>query len=239
MRYIKKTLFRLVNIIPAIGGLLVLCLGLVAGDQVAWAQSSSDTKTAKFGRGGQQIPFGEDNQYLHDLLRLQTQIDLLSHLRNRQDSINAMAEHYSKIGVPFVPPAPSRSICQEIPPNVLCAEHYPDLYPGFMNKFQSSESQPLPRLDQLPIVQRIDEVEESQKEELKEISFVWTDISCMNGVCEAVIMPDIPDTVARYTIEQGDQLPSGETITGISSKGIEMLSSDGQSMRLEPAPTGQ
>lgn len=174
------------------------------------------------------------NRYLTTFLALQRQNVLLTKLLERERSIMDMVANYKRIGIEYEPPKPDLKTCQEIPLNLACAVAYPDRYGSFL-----PPPAPLPAVPIMPVAVSTDELPQavellSPDAGIKDL--VWTDITCLNDNCRAVITPDPSDSSARYSVKVGDALPPGGVVQSISYLGVVILHGR-ETITLEPAPT--
>ncbi len=158
-----------------------------------------------------------ENEYLGNTIQLQFQISLLNQMIQRQGGISRLQEAYSSLGVPFEPPPPPRSICEELPLNMPCHRAYPRLY-----KYTFTGA-PIP--DPLDITELMDEPEPVEvPDDAYEVTtdFTWAEIRCKNLECQAVITEDDRENTRR-TVVSGDILADGAEIIRISVKGVQVL----------------
>lgn len=205
---------------------------LMTGMSICYAQQS-ETRQAI-----QQIPFGSDNLYLSDIIRLQEQITVLNKLLQKQRVVNQMSEHYASLGAVFTPPIPPSHVCSTLPPNDLCADAYPSMYPDYIRRQAPQRRVEVPKLVTVipDVAMSVDDIEDDSKESLKEAQFGWTDITCLSVECRAVVQPlGDEQSTSRYTVQVGTQLPNGYEITQISSKGI-VVRKGQSSIGLMPVP---
>lgn len=176
----------------------------------------------------------QGNRYLNTFLMLQRQNVLLAKLLEREKSLKDMTASYKKIGIEYDAPKPDLSLCQELPANLACAVAYPDKYGSFL-----PPPAPLPAVPVMPVIVSTDELPQavellSPDAGIKDL--MWTDITCLNDQCRAVITPDPSDAAARYSVKVGDVLPPGGTVQSITYMGV-IIDHKGSSIPLQPAPT--
>lgn len=186
------------------------------------------------------VPAKEALSYFKTYLVLQRQNALLEKLLEREEMSLRTAESYGKIGFPYEPSKPALSLCREVPANMACATAYPDLYAGFMPAPSEPVMPNIPMPEKSAVIsapdaglpQDIDQL--SPDAAIKEL--MWTDITCLQSICRAVITPDPGNAKARYAVNVGDQLPPGGVVQSISSNGVTIA--HGKDMiTLLPAPT--
>lgn len=174
------------------------------------------------------------NRYLNTFLALQRQNVLLTKLLAREKSLVDMVGNYKRIGITYDPPKPDLTMCQELPLNLACAVGYPDQYGSFLPPPPS-----LPAVPIMPVIISSDDLPkavETLSPDAGLRDLLWTDITCLNTVCRAVITPDQNNAAARYSVKVGDSLPPGGTVQSISYGGV-VINHKGETITLEPAPT--
>lgn len=197
------------------------------------------------------------NQYLRDLIKLQYQNYVLEALLARQSEIERVAEAYANLGIDYRRPAPPLGVCRELPANALCMSFYPNLYPEVM---QGAASQMRQQVEEIvTLLQQADaqtqsiidkaknaEATETTAEEVDvsgpEREYRWSDITCLAGVCEAVIK-DVKNAAFAQTVRLGDVLPGGAQIVGISAAGVDIVQPEEeedtpQRVAMAPLPIG-
>lgn len=213
-----------------------------------------------------EIDFDRDNIYFRDLLILQKQIAMIEKLSERETKINEIITAYNEMGLDMEYPPPNRDWCEQIPANLICAYHYPNMYENYDTK-EIFDPSPKPIKDQKKRKEKVappprnpleglssipmDVAQQSQEEKnlLKEMVFVWVKINCLADDCRAVISPihtDINEQGQksekllknlRYTIRKGDTLPDGRRVARISADGVTISDIYGQGLsQLNPAP---
>ncbi len=183
-------------------------------------------------------PIAASNPYLETFLTLQRQNALLAQLLEREKSVAAMVISYKKIGIAYDAPKPDLNLCLELPKNLTCALAYPDRYADFL---------PPPLPTAMPVIPVIPVTVSNSDELPKDVDtlspdfglkdLMWTDISCLQGSCRAVITPDPSNPSARYSVKAGDALPPGGTVNRISNDGVTITANSGKLIDLPPAPT--
>jgi hypothetical protein len=63
----------------------------------------------------------------------------------------------------------------------------------------------------------------------------WTNVTCLQTDCSAVITPDPNDPRARYRVTTGEKLADGAVVSRISAEGV-TLENNSKSVLLDPAP---
>jgi hypothetical protein len=174
------------------------------------------------------------NIYLETFMTLQHQNAVLRQLLEREKSIVTMVKSYKNIGINYDAPKPDLKTCQELPKNLSCALAYPDKYADFL-----PPPMPLPAVPVIPVAISTDDLPQpivklSADSGLKNL--MWTDITCLQGSCRAVITPDPSDPAARYSVKAGDSLPPGGTVERISYAGVTIVKGS-ETITVPPAPT--
>ncbi len=183
------------------------------------------------------IRFGGSNPDLQAIIQLQYQMQMLQRMIERERAVNRMVEAALAIGVtdPDIP-APSYTVCRQIPANIVCAQAHAGIY----ENYSVDRIVPLVPID--PIAKAVPpiplndaslplDIAEMQPSE----TLYWMDITCMGLKCSAVVSPEPANANARYRITIGDTLPDGATVDGISANGV-TLKHGKQEIRLDPAP---
>jgi hypothetical protein len=216
--------------------LLILCLVLLVGMgvQPACAQFDSNKPPAE-----PPLQFGQKNPQLKTILALQEQLQLLRRLIDHENAVNQMVIAATAIHItdPVIP-TPDREICNAVPANIPCAQAYPSLYSNYS---VAPEKHPVAAPVSLPIV--ADAVKEISKEKkppkakpmIEYAAIFWTNITCLNERCSAVISGNPKDPKASYRIMTGEKLPDGSVIHAISAAGVTILR-DNKIVQLDPAP---
>lgn len=205
-----------------------------------------------------EIEFGQQNEFFSTLLTLQKQNAMIEKLIAREKEITTISDSYMDMGLDFAAPPPNRDLCEQIPPNKVCHFYYKGMYKDY-----NPVIVPLPEIQNtvtiddngdvavvppsLDIPKMLSEQTKDEKEQLKESQFAWTNITCKQGECRAVVTPifvtldedgvehkDINE-MYRYTIRVGEELPSGAVIKSISGSGVN-VSHNGKETVMEPAP---
>lgn len=172
-----------------------------------------------------------ENPYLNTYLQLQQQIALLHRLLERERSITDMTQNYKRIGLDFNPPKPDMALCRQLPDNLACALAYPDHYADFL-----PPEAPLPPMTFAPVT--VTDIPQSISELSADFDIdhlLWTDITCLEMQCRAVITPNISNKGARYAIKVGDRLPQGGVVESITAQGV-FVSRGNKLITLSPAP---
>lgn len=173
------------------------------------------------------VPLPESrNAYLSGILSLQSQIGLIQKLSERQESLTRLEEAYNDLGIPFTPPPPPRSVCEKIPPSVVCVTAYPDLMRVSLPP-EDLEETPIPTVEAPQTREETPEPEEIGP------AYRWTDVSCAGGNCRAVLV-DEDDAGTRRTVSEGDALPDGTIVSRISFEGVR-VTQGGKDITLMPA----
>lgn len=192
----------------------------------------------RFGDGSAFAPakFGENNAQLKAVLALQYQMQILRRMIEREKSVNAMIVSAVAIGVsePRIP-KPDQALCLQVPANIPCAQAYKDIYPDYsvakteapvpMPSAEMTATMPAIGADQLPALPQAAAAD----------TLYWTDVTCLQQKCTAIITPDPKNPRARYRVTTGDVLADGAIVSGISANGV-TLSDKKKSVTLDPAP---
>ncbi len=220
MNILMKTIFViLITLIPSMAAHHAHAQGIFGANQIQKPQETPE------------IQFVYNNDYMSSILQLQNQVALLEKMIDRQEELNQIAENFSDIGVPFEMPAPEYDICKQLPGNDVCAEFYADLYQDYVLS-SARLPQLMPPLD-LP---KTSKASAPVVEDVSVSDFVWSEITCLNQACKAVIAPTYGDDMTRQTVYVGDQLPNGLIVEDISLGG--MFASNGSKIiEIKPAPS--
>lgn len=194
-------------------------------------------------RGNYQVALSSmKNELMRDVFILQNQINIIEGLVIRQGEIQTIANNYAKIGVPFKQPPPSRSVCAEIPLNILCFSSYPDL-PVNVETMAKAEELFRYRQQELldEIIAEIMNVEVvspnddnvANVESIRRMDYHWADIRCKESRCSALLVTDEGND-SRFRVNVGDIVDSGKLeITNITKTNVEALRK-GEKIRIKP-----
>ncbi len=240
-RVLRSNLF-LVSL-PRLAGALVLA-GLLSGvSSPAWSQAKQANalpafafprddmreRAARENWTSKPVPVPQaQNPYLGGILQLQDQIELIKKLSERQETLAKLRETYGALGIPFTAPPPTRSVCEKIPPSLVCVEAYPDLLKVAMPMEDLGEN--------LPVVPSVAVAPTPDPGPVEDVGpdYRWTDVSCAGGTCRAVIV-EADDGRARRTVAEGDTLSDGETVVSrIAFEGVR-VTHGGKDWALMPA----
>jgi hypothetical protein len=208
----------------------LLVLGLLGFSPVVHAQAFSTVAPP--------ARFGNDNPQLKDILQLQYQMQLLKRLIERERVANNMVSAAIAIGTldPTVP-KPDRDLCTQVPANIACATAYDDLYPGYSVKpIEKPVIAAIP-----PSLSNIASLPGSMKDAANAaidalgMKLFWTDVTCLQKKCSAIISPKPSDPAARYRVSVGEKLPDGSVVDAISASGVTLMRGK-KAIKLEPAP---
>jgi hypothetical protein len=215
----------------------ILLSGLVAVSlMVALA---SPAVADPFGASPRVTPtFGKDNDHLRKILALQYQMQILKRLIERERIANNMVQAAVEVGV-FDPevPKPDRDLCAQVPGNIPCALAYSDLYADFSVK----KTAPPPMLVAIDPPKSDDDTKEPVTPvqeavvEMLGAQMFWTDITCLEEKCSAVISANPADPTTLFRVKVGETLPDGGVVSGISVNGV-TLKRGNKEVKLEPAP---
>jgi hypothetical protein len=193
-------------------------------------QDNSNTLNDNMVSGQSNSLLAIKNPLMRDILIIQDQINILEGLIERQAEIQNIANNYERIGLKFDQPAPSISICQQLPVNVLCLAHYPDLE---VNKSIIGDGVERAQQRQVDAIQSaIDQIniEVAQENNITqqdmgattdEPTYGWLDIKCLNGNCSALLVNN-DNSALRMRVKVGDYLGNngGYKITSISNTDV-------------------
>jgi len=190
------------------------------------------------------VTFGDKNDQLKALMKLQYQIQVLKRLIAHEKAANDIMKSAIDLGdINPAPVPPSQSLCEEVPANIPCAQSFKDLYTGYSveRKKPPEAAKPaappapslvagsdVPALEAAALPENVEALPEGTK-------VYWTDITCLGGTCTAVITPDPTDKKARYRVSVGEKLPDGSVISSISATGV-TVKQNKKTVPLEPAP---
>ena len=207
--------------------------------------------------------FGKNNQYFNDVVTIQYQISLLKILIERQSQNVQIAESFRSIGLPYKEPAPSRSVCEEIPKNLLCVTFYPEIYgiediaPINTSKTEISlqdliNGRPNPA-KRAPVIHGLKKEpaktapkkkqkpkKEDKKVEVFDPPYQWTEINCLKGTCRAKLINTNSKMVKL--VYAGDMVPSSndneEIVVGdVQFNNIVLVNQKGETKAIRPAPS--
>lgn len=180
--------------------------------------------------------FGGDNAQLRDMLALQYQMQLLKRLIEREKAANNMIQAALNVGVsgPAIP-LPDRALCEQVPANMPCADAYKGLYADYTAAPAKLTPLPAPIPQPSANPALLAEVKDDIVEQVMLSSFYWTDITCLQDRCSAVISPDPANPMSRYRVSVGEVLPDGGVISAITAAGVTMTRGEKQ-IHLDPAP---
>jgi hypothetical protein len=210
-----------------------------AGTAITYAQSVAEQIkpfTTSSVSGADQQPQKNQvahNPYLDTYLKLQQQIALLNRFVERERSITDMTQNYKRIGLDFKPPKPELTLCRQLPDNLSCALAYPEKYADFL---PPPASPSLASLSFEPVT--VSDIPQSISELSADFDIdhlLWTDITCLQAQCRAVITPNIENKGARYAIKVGDMLPQGGVVESITAQGV-FISRGSKLITVNPAP---
>lgn len=170
------------------------------------------------------IPQPRDT-YLGTVLQLQDQIEILKKLSERQDALGKLRESYGSLGIPFTAPPPTRSVCEKIPPSLVCVQAYPDLLKVAIPESDLEET-PLVATPPVASVKRPVPVDIGPE-------YRWTDVTCAGGACRAVLV-EADNPRARRTVSEGEVLPGGAVVSRIAFEGVR-VNAGGEDQALAPA----
>jgi hypothetical protein len=214
---------------------LAICFCLLTA--ASHAQFASPTDVAPVAPA---LQFGKVNAQLKNTLALQAQLQALRSLIDHEKAVNEMVSAAVAIGItdPVIP-SPNRDICLSVPANIPCAQAYAALY----DHYSVVKEKPQPVF--APVIAKMDKVIDKivakvkpQKPVEPEMVFAalyWTNITCLNGNCSAVVSGDPKDPKASYRITAGEKLPDGSVINGISAAGVTIMRNK-KVVTIDPAP---
>lgn len=176
-------------------------------------------------QGFPKMVFGQSNKYFKDIVTIQYQISLLKILNDRQKQNVEIAKAFKEIGLPYKEPPPSKSVCEEIPKNLLCITFYPEIYsdsdiaPINNSKEQISlqdmiNQRPSPKDAEPKVIihgvkkQKKKVAPKPKEPEVKvfDPNYKWMEITCSKGQCRALLRNT--KTKKSMTVFQGDYIPS-------------------------------
>lgn len=196
------------------------------------------------------------NPFLSDSIKLNYQITLLEKMTQRQAELTKISEAFAALGIPYSEPAPSYTLCGQLPPNVPCLRHYPDLYQSLVNERRQHYakvelenaissgvvSEQVAALDpklaerakkeREAAEQRAKEARLAREAEERKNRYRWSDVSCLSGDCRGVVTGA---GTFRATVRKGMRLPDGSLVESIDRSGITLLI-DGDRIALRPDP---
>lgn len=200
--------------------------------------------------------FGQNNKYFNDVVTIQYQISLLKVLVERQSQNLSIAESLRGIGLEFNEPPPARSVCEELPKNLLCVRFYPSIY-GMddISPVQTSREQislqdmikdrPKPpvldgeREEAIVDLEALEEDKGPEKAAPKKFAppYQWTEISCVAGQCKAALLNQRTGQV--ISVSQGDFLDLKQEIlvSEIAFNSVVLSNEKGEMKKLKPAPS--
>lgn len=169
---------------------------------------------------------------MRDILILQNQNNLLKGLIERQASIKQISENYKNLGLPFVQPAPTKSVCEKLPANLLCLNFYPEMpqNAAIIDNFQPS-TPPLDFQNQLDALNNIDlgnndtplTLNDTTAQTQPARQYNWTDIQCLGNYCTALVTSD---NNFRMRVSEGDLLPDDARVSSISFSKVTIKDGD-------------
>jgi len=195
-----------------------------------------------------------DNPYLADTIKLNYQISLLEKMAARQSELLKIGESYEALGMKFDEPAPSRGICEQLPPNAPCLKFYPELYPDLIAKRTAFVEAMIAKQNQAQKVEvregeskedalaraRAEEAARAEEKRKKlaaqerKTRYMWTDIKCLAGQCEGVLIATRAQGY-RASVKRGARLPDGTLVREVGKRGITVVI-DGDTIAVRPAP---
>lgn len=180
------------------------------------------------------MEFGLRNQYFTDITTIQYQISLLEILIKRQEKNKEIGESFKQIGIPHKEPAPPRSVCEELPVNLLCGRFYPELY-GLNKPLTPVSRQGLDDFiaGRTPPTLNTGPVEEAPKPKGFNPPYEWADISCAYGSCKATLV-QTEGRSHRLTVFEGSALKDGLSVKTISFNRVVIVSDKGESKEITP-----
>lgn len=196
------------------------------------------------------LSFGQHNKYFTDIITLQYQISLLQTLIERQRQDQEIRRSFADMGIPYMPSAPKKTVCQELPVNDLCVMYYKDLYGDVADKTASMGANVDPNATLQSIIDSMPSkstsqgtttsqntgqgsVAEKKKEKVFDPPYKWADIACINGLCRATL---IKNGSERLTVNIGSMLIEDDiTVENISFNNVTLANPKGEKKRLRPA----
>ena len=180
---------------------------------------------------------------MRDIIYLQEQINLLKGLVERQAEIQKIATNYNDAGVPYNQPAPPISVCQKLPPNILCLFFYPNLDNNkeflietrqrIKNKNEQAFLESLQNYDLGDAAEN--ESVQTSVEPVSETKYAWTDIECKLEKCSALIV-STEDQTSRFRMHTGGKITSDIEVTSITPYEVK-ISKSGKQVVLQPLST--
>ncbi len=166
------------------------------------------------------------NKEMRSVLELQNQITMLNALSNWQDQVVKLKEVYEKTGMAFEQPKPPYDICEQVPPNSICGDAYPEMAP---------EEDVAPA----PVSTKIASVAKPKKKnaapEKAPANYEWQSVQCVSNDCKAVLK-DL-STGARFTVLQGELISDSVMVRSVTADGV-TLTVRGEAQKLKPSAGG-
>lgn len=186
---------------------------------------------------------GESSQssYFGDVVILQYQINLLQRMIVREQEALKLIEAFSDLGIPYRPPPPPESTCKILPFNLACYKAWPGVYGSSLPLFvklaeeleQSAKDPPPPP----ELVERTPKPLVIQKPKSVTTNYLWAEIVCAGGSCEAVLTEG-EHAQTRRTVRENDLLSDGSLVTKILYDGVRVLK-EGKTLSLKPASASE
>lgn len=199
-----------------------------------------------------------ENPFLSDSIKLNYQITLLEKMTQRQAELTKISEAFKALGIPYNEPAPSYTLCGQLPPNVPCLRHFPNLYPSLVSERRQfyAEMEVERAIETGVINEQVASIDPALAERAKkereaaakraEVArlereaierqnrYQWSEVNCVVGKCVGVVTGA---SGFRASVHVGSRLPDNSIVEAVSRFGIRMVI-DGEKIDLRPYPAG-
>lgn len=161
-----------------------------------------------------------DNEEMRAHLLLQNEITMLGALQSWQEQVSELEATYKTAGLPFTQPDPPRSICEQVPSNVICNNAYPDLAP------KPKKDDPKTMANALAVQGIAGQTQTSAPAQPAMLAnnYEWASISCLANDCRAVLLDKNQNI--RFSVMNGENIDDGITITDITAMGVTVREND-------------
>lgn len=204
-----------------------------------------------------------DNPYLADAIKLNYQITLLEKMTARQAELVKIKVAFDALGIPFEEPAPSYTLCTQLPPNTPCLRHYPQLYTelirsrerhyaelmaqravetGVMLDISNMDMSKLSEIDPAILERsRKEEAARKKREEEERLAILAEERRNRYQWSEVTCLDKRCSGVVtgdygfRATVREGTRLPDNTLVSSVSRTGIDVVI-DGEKIALRPLP---
>lgn len=171
------------------------------------------------------------NPEMRSVLELQNQITMLNALTAWQEQVNKLRSVYAKVGMSFEQPAPPLALCEQVPPNSLCGDAYPEMAPEDDSALFIPEPVKSAAMDAPKAKAKTKSASASAAPPKPEAEYEWESVQCRGSDCTAILQEIA--TGSRFRMLQGETVREGIMVQSISPDGV-TLTVKGQAQKLRP-----